>query len=131
MVDVRIKNIEESDVDTVISADMVFQGNIKLSRPAMIKGRVSGKINSNGNVFIEKGASVKAELRVKELSVKGNLDGVVDAVVVEFGNTSEFKGDVRAKSLAMESGCVFSGTSRIGVVAPAAESSSEKGSEKA
>ena len=133
MVDVRIKNIEESDVDTIISEDMVFQGNIKFSRPAMIKGQVSGKINSDNNVFIEKGASVKAELKANELSVKGNLDGVVDAAVVEFGNTSTFKGDIQAKSLAMESGCIFSGTSRIGVAAPVAvsETEAEEGPDKA
>lgn len=131
MVDVRIKNIEESDADTVISEDMVFEGNIKLSRPAMIKGQVSGKINSESNIFIEKGASVKAELKADELSVKGNLDGVIDAVVAELGNTSTFKGDIRARSLAMESGCVFSGTSRIGVPEPVAEPASEEDSEKA
>ena len=46
MIDVRIKNIEDSDADTLLSEDVDFQGNMNLSRPAMIKGQVTGKIES-------------------------------------------------------------------------------------
>ena len=53
MIDVRIKNIEDSDADTLLSEDVDFQGNMNLSRPAMIKGQVTGKIESVSNVFIE------------------------------------------------------------------------------
>ena len=62
MVDVRIKNIEESDADTLLSEDMSFQGTMSLSRPAMIKGQLAGKIESDSNVFIEKEADVKADM---------------------------------------------------------------------
>ena len=120
MVDVRIKNIEESDVDTLFSEDMNFQGTMSLSRPAMIKGQVSGKIESDSNVFIEKEAEVKADIKADELSVKGNLSGSVQAAVIELGSTAVFSGEVKAQSLAMESGCTFSGNSQIGA-AKAAE----------
>ena len=121
MVDVRIKNIEESDADTLLSEDMSFEGNIRLSRPAMIKGQVTGKIESDSNVFIEKEADVKADVRADELSVKGNLSGAVKASVVEMGSSAVFSGDLTAQSLAMESGCTFDGTSKIGAVPKAAE----------
>ena len=114
MVDVRIKNIEESDVDTLLSEDMNFEGTMSLSRPAMIKGQVSGKIESDSNVFIEKEADVKADVKAVELSVKGNLSGSVQASVIELGSSAVFSGDVKAQSLAMESGCTFSGSSQIG-----------------
>ena len=121
MVDVRIKNIEESDADTLLSEDMSFEGNIRLSRPAMIKGQVTGKIESDSNVFIEKEADVKADVKADELSVKGNLSGAVKASVVEMGSSAVFSGDLTALSLAMESGCTFDGTSKIGAVPKAAE----------
>ena len=121
MVDVRIKNIEESDADTLLSEDMSFEGNIRLSRPAMIKGQVTGKIESDSNVFIEKEADVKADVRADELSVKGNLSGAVKASVVEMGSSAVFSGDLTAQSLAMESGCTYDGTSKIGAVPKAAE----------
>lgn len=121
MVDVRIKNIEESDADTLLSEDMSFEGNIRLSRPAMIKGQVTGKIESDSNVFIEKEADVKADVRADELSVKGNLSGAVKASVVEMGSSAVFSGDLTAQSLAMESGCTFDGTSKIGAAPKAAE----------
>ena len=114
MVDVRIKNIEESDVDTLLSEDMNFEGTMSLSRPAMIKGQVSGKIESDSNVFIEKEADVKADVKAVELSVKGNLSGSVQASVIELGSSAVFSGEVKAQSLAMESGCTFSGSSQIG-----------------
>ena len=121
MVDVRIKNIEESDADTLLSEDISFEGNIRLSRPAMIKGQVTGKIESDSNVFIEKEADVKADVKADELSVKGNLSGAVKASVVEMGSSAVFSGDLTAQSLAMESGCTFDGTSKIGAVPKAAE----------
>ncbi|MBR4683489.1 MAG: polymer-forming cytoskeletal protein [Spirochaetia bacterium] len=114
MVDVRIKNVEESDADTLLSEDMSFQGTMSLSRPAMIKGQVTGKIESDSNVFIEKEADVKADIKADELSVKGNLAGSVQASVIELGSTAVFSGDIKAQSLAMESGCTFSGSSQIG-----------------
>ena len=46
MVDVRIKNIEESDADTLLSEDMSFQGTMSLSRPAMIKGQLASYIKT-------------------------------------------------------------------------------------
>ena len=119
MVDVRIKNIEESDADTLLSEDMSFEGSITLSRPAMIKGQVTGRIESDSNVFIEKEADVKADLKADELSVKGSLSGTVKASVVEMGSSAVFSGDMTAQSLAMESGCTFNGSSKIGS-APAA-----------
>ena len=125
MVDVRIKNIEESDADTLLSEDMSFQGTMSLSRPAMIKGQLAGKIESDSNVFIEKEADVKADIKANELSVKGNLSGSVQAAVIELGSSAVVSGDVKAQSLAMESGCTFSGTSQIGAAqksdAPEAE----------
>ena len=114
MVDVRIKNIEESDVDTLLSEDLDFQGTMTLSRPAMIKGKVSGKIESGSNVFIEKEADVKADVKASELSVRGNLSGTVQASVIELGSSSVFTGDIKAQNLAIESGCRFSGSSQIG-----------------
>ena len=121
MVDVRIKNIEESDADTLLSEDMSFDGSIRLSRPAMIKGQVTGKIESDSNVFIEKEADVKADLKADELSVKGKLSGTVKAAVIEMGSSAVFSGDLTAQALAMESGCTFDGNSRIGAVSKAAE----------
>ena len=120
MVDVRIKNVEESDADTLLSEDMSFEGTMSLSRPAMIKGQVTGKIESDSNLFIEKEADVKADVKADELSVKGNLSGSVQASVIEMGSSAVFSGDITAQSLAMESGCTFNGSSKIGV-AKAAE----------
>ena len=114
MVDVRIKNIEESDADTLLSDDISFEGSMTLSRPAMIKGQVTGKIESDSNVFIEKEADVKADVKADELSVKGNLSGSVQASVIEMGSSAVFSGDITAQSLAMESGCTFNGSSKIG-----------------
>ena len=121
MVDVRIKNIEESDADTLLSEDMSFEGNIRLSRPAMVKGQVTGKIESDSNIFIEKEADVKADIKADVLSVKGSLSGSVQASVIELGSSAVFSGDIKAQSLAMESGCTFSGSSQIGAAPKASE----------
>ena len=124
MVDVRIKNIEESDADTLLSDDMSFEGSMKVSRPAMIKGQMTGRIESDSNVFIEKEADVKADIKADELSVKGNLSGSVQASVIEMGSSAVFSGDITAQSLAMESGCTFNGSSKIGT--PKAEPAAEE-----
>ena len=126
MVDVRIKNIEESDADTLLSDDMSFEGSMKVSRPAMIKGQMTGRIESDSNVFIEKEADVKADIKANELSVKGNLSGSVQASVIEMGSSAVFSGDITAQSLAMESGCTFNGSSKIGTPKAAPEAPAEE-----
>ena len=115
MIDVRIKNIDESDADTLLSDDMSFEGNIFLSRPLMIMGQVKGKIESDSNVFIEKDAEVRADIIAKELSVKGTMDGSAQASIIELGSSAVVSGEVKAQSLAMESGCSFDGISRVGL----------------
>lgn len=110
MVDVRLKNVEESDVDTLLSEDVEFTGTAKLVKPAMIRGKIEGEINSSGNVYLEKTSDVKADIKTANLSVKGKFEGNIEAgSVVELHSSSSVKGNIKAKTVAMEGGCRFSG----------------------
>lgn len=110
MVDVRLKNVEESDVDTLLSDDVEFTGTVKLVKPAMIKGKVEGEIVSSGNVYLEKSSQIKADIKTANLSVKGKVEGNIEtSAVVELHSGSSVKGDIKAGTVAMEGGCKFSG----------------------
>ncbi len=110
MVDVRLKNVEESDVDTLLSEDVEFSGTAKLVKPAMIRGKIDGEIISSGNVYIEKTSEVKAVIKTANLSVKGKVEGNIEtSAVLELHSTSSVKGDIKAGTVAMEGGCRFSG----------------------
>lgn len=112
MADVYIKNSDESEMDTILSEDIDFTGNMKFQKPLMIKGKFSGDIKSSGGLYIDKNAEVKAEIEADRVSVKGVVRGNINAASsVELYSTANVKGDITSPILVMEGGCKFNGVS--------------------
>lgn len=114
MVDVRMKMLDESDFDTILSNDMEFTGDAKFVNPVMIKGKFSGNIQSSGDLYIGDDAVVKAALNAGGVSVRGKVTGdITSDTVVELHSSAAVTGDITVPAMAMESGAVFNGTSRM------------------
>ena len=46
MAEVRIKDIDEHEIDTVLAEDIDFEGHLTFKKPLMIKGKFKGEITS-------------------------------------------------------------------------------------
>jgi cytoskeletal protein CcmA (bactofilin family) len=122
MTEVQITAIDEEQLDTILALDVEFSGEMHFSKPLMIKGRVSGVVRSDSDLYIDEKAVVEADIVANLVSIKGRVAGNVSAKEkVELFASASLDGDVTAPQIAMESGCRFNGACRM--VAPQADAS--------
>lgn len=82
---------EENSFNTIIGPDLEFSGTIKASEPFQIQGKVDGHIESEGEVEIAEGGTLKGTISASELSVKGTLDAKTNLEVLEVLETGTCK----------------------------------------
>lgn len=111
MAELRLKTIDEAELDTVIGGDIEFNGTIRIDHPALIKGRVRGNIESTSDIFIHQSADVEAEIVTSTLSVKGPVRGKLTiAKRLELYASGVVSADVTTPDLFIQSGARFNGT---------------------
>lgn len=114
MPELRIKNIEESEIGTVLAEDIEFEGELTYEGTLLIKGRFTGEIRSDGDLFIKDSAVVEASITAGRVAVHGRLKGDVRAGRrLELFETSRLEGSIDTPDLVMQSGCRFNGTCRM------------------
>ena len=110
MAEVNIKNVEEAEIDTVLSEDIDFIGDLTFKKPLMIKGKFNGTIKSLSDLYIGKNAAIKAQIDANLVSVKGTIEGNINSDKrVELFSTSEITGDITSPSIVMENGAIVNG----------------------
>ncbi len=123
MTEVQINVVDEEQLDTVLAGDVEFSGEMNFKKPLMIKGRVSGVVRSESELYIDENAIVEADISATVVSVKGTVIGnIVARERVELFACASVDGDVTAPQITMETGCRFNGACRM--TAPAIDGSS-------
>ncbi len=118
MPEIRIKDIEEHDIDTILAEDIDFEGHLTFKKPLMIKGKFKGEIKSSSSLYVGEKAYVEARIESGIVSSKGRIKGdVVAHSRVEFFSTANVEGDVTTPDLIIESGCKLNGYCNMGGVA--------------
>ena len=103
-------DLEEDDFDTVLASDITFSGTIGFTRPFMIKGVMDGSINATGDLVIDSGASVKADITARRVLVRGKVTGNIEAKGLVFVTSGgSVFGDITSEKVVLEPGSVFSG----------------------
>lgn len=110
MSELRIKKIEDSEIDTILAEDIDFTGELSFDKPLMIKGKFSGTINASGDLYVGDNAYVEARIEANVVSLKGKIKGNIYARSrVELFSSATVDGDITAPDIVMESGCRFNG----------------------
>jgi cytoskeletal protein CcmA (bactofilin family) len=110
MTDVHNDALEDEDFDTILSEDIDFSGILTFEKPFLIRGRLSGEIESRGLLVIDEGAVVEANINAAKVVIRGSVKGNVTAEdKVELSATGRLEGNVAAPEVFMETGCVFNG----------------------
>jgi len=105
-----IIDLEDDDFDTILANDIKFQGNIKFTKPFMIRGIVSGNIDATSDLVIDAGAVVTAEISAARVLVKGKVDGnIVAGKMVRVSATGSVNGDITSEQVVLDPGSKFSG----------------------
>jgi len=102
--------LEDADFDTILSEDIDFTGTLHFEKPFLIRGKVSGEINSTGLLVIDENAVVNANIHALRVLIRGQVKGDVTAAEkVEVTLNGKLSGNVTAPEIFMETGCVFNG----------------------
>ncbi|MDR2501016.1 MAG: polymer-forming cytoskeletal protein [Treponema sp.] len=110
MTDIHAGMLEDEDFDTILSPDIDFSGTLNFEDPFLIRGRVSGNIETAGLLVIDEAAVVDADIRASTVVIRGSVTGDVTASEkVELSLTGRLTGNVSTPKIAMEAGCVFNG----------------------
>ena len=119
MAEVRIKDIDEHEIDTVLAEDIDFEGQLTFKKPLMIKGKFKGEIKATSALYIGEKAYVEAKVEANLVSSKGRIKGdMVGHSRVELFSTAQVEGDVNTPDFVVESGCKFNGNCNMGGGSP-------------
>ncbi|MCL2481628.1 MAG: polymer-forming cytoskeletal protein [Spirochaetaceae bacterium] len=121
-------------ISTTLGRETVFKGKMKFSDSLKIDGNFEGDIESPGFLYIEDGAVVKADIKVRAVIVGGIVKGNIDASEkLEMLSTGQVFGNIRTSKLRIADGVVFEGKcemiksdSEIDVFSDTVESLKEK-----
>jgi len=103
-----IKGIEK--ISTTLGRETVFKGIMKFSESLKIDGNFEGDIESSGFLYIEEGACVKADIKVRAVVVGGVVHGNITASEkLEMLSTGQVYGNIRTAKLRIADGVVFDG----------------------
>jgi len=115
MAEVRIKDIDEHEIDTILAEDIDFEGRLTFKKPLMIKGKFKGEIKSTSALYIGEKAYVEATTEADVVSSKGRHKGdILGHSRVELFSTARVDGDIATPDFVVESGCRFNGNCSMG-----------------
>jgi cytoskeletal protein CcmA (bactofilin family) len=110
MAEVRIKDIEEHEIDTILADDIDFEGQLTFKKPLMIKGKFRGEIRSESALYVGEKAVVEAKVESSLVSSKGRIKGdITGHSRVELYSSAQVDGDISTPDFVVESGCKFNG----------------------
>lgn len=104
----------EGRIETIIGKGTNIEGTVNIEGATRIDGNVNGKLVSNDVITVGPTGIVKAEIRAKAIIVGGRVEGNLFASEkVELQAKSELIGDITSKSLLVEHGALFHGSSKM------------------
>jgi cytoskeletal protein CcmA (bactofilin family) len=95
---------------TVIGAGLTITGNVKSQGDVQVEGEVQGDVQAQ-YILIGERARITGALIAEEIVVRGNVQGSIHGNVVIIHSSSHVEADVVHKSLAIEQGAFFDGSS--------------------
>ena len=111
MTELQLNVVDEDTLDTILAADVAFEGDLTFREPLMIKGRFKGTINTESDLHIDTNAVVEADIRAVNVTVRGAVRGNIAASGrVDLFSTCHMEGAISAGELTMEPGCRFNGS---------------------
>jgi len=105
-----IEDITNDDVETVVGPSVNVEGNLSSSGNIIVKGSVSGSVNTSKMLTAEKGSKIIANVKAGNANISGEIKGNVKIKEsLELTATSRVLGDISAKTLSVEPGAVIYG----------------------
>lgn len=96
------------DVGSHLRGDLLFEDTFR------VDGRVTGRVESEGDLFVGERGVVDGEVAVRRLFVSGKVAAKVEATErIEVAPGGELRGEVITPCLVLEEGAFFEGVSKM------------------
>ena len=100
-----VRAVDAPARESVIAADLQFEGKIEGSGHVRIAGKFKGDVKVAGNLTIEQGAKVSGGVIAHKVTLAGELEGnIAAAQQVELQQSGVINGDLKAGSLTVAAG---------------------------
>jgi cytoskeletal protein CcmA (bactofilin family) len=100
--------------DTVVSAGMRIEGELKSHGNIRIDGNVSGKVHTSQNLEVGPNAQIDADLIASNAVIAGIVKGNVTVKnSLEILETGKILGNVSCSTLGIQNGAYFNGACRM------------------
>jgi len=111
---VENKLSRENRSSSILTPDVKFEGEIEFKDELKVFGCVSGAISTNGALFLEEGSNTNANIKAKNLTVRGSFKGKIEADgKVNLLANAKILGDIKAGCISVEEGVTFVGEAKI------------------
>ncbi len=105
-----IKNTE-----TIIGESVILEGDFNGHGNVVVEGRLNGSFSTDGHVLVGENAEINANINAKSAFISGRVIGNIDVEEsLDIAKTAIIKGDIKAQSIAVESGCEINGNVKVG-----------------
>jgi cytoskeletal protein CcmA (bactofilin family) len=103
----------KSQLNGFLDAGSHLRGELHFEDTFRIEGRLTGKVHSNGDLYVGQGGEVEGEVRVGRLFVTGKVDALIQAQRVEVAAGGQLRGEVSTPCLVIDEGAIFEGQARM------------------
>jgi len=102
-------------IENIIGPTCTIRGHLSGQGAFRIDGTIEGSVESAGAVIVGEGGSVQGDVRGSNVVIAGQVSGnVISTGHLEIMAKGKVEGDIEARSMRIETGGVFRGTSRMG-----------------
>ena len=130
--DVARQPQSQKKTGTLIGSKVKVKGELTGEGELTIQGQVEGTISfSNGEVVVDQGGKVKADVEAKIVQIEGELTGTVSCTeLIALKATADAKGTLQAPRIVLEDGCKFTGDLDTESTQASSQTSSKRGNQK-
>ena len=102
-------------IENVIGRSCLIRGDLAAEGAFRIDGTIEGSVDSHASVTVGESGVVRGGVRGSDVVIAGTVQGdVTCSGHLEILATGKVEGDIAARSMRIETGGVFCGTSRMG-----------------
>ena len=109
----KARNGGKSQLNGFLDAGSHLRGELHFEDTFRIDGRLTGNVDSDGDLYVGERGEVQGEIRVGRLFVTGKVDAVIQAQRVEVAAGGQLRGEVNTPCLVIDEGAIFEGQARM------------------
>lgn len=107
--------MKPEDAETIIGAGVKVEGTFTAVGDVVVKGEVSGSVETESNLRLNAGGRIEADIKAKNALIAGEVKGNLDVEdKMEMASTANVAGDINCQVLSIDEGATLNGRCSVG-----------------